>query len=588
MNFKRNLAVVVGINQYKNGINPLQTAVPDAQKLSEILTEVHAYTLIHPEVDTNAAVLNTEATLAGLRTLFSDVLPNRIRPNSYDRLFIYFAGHGITRQVDDQGPQGFLVPQDADTNDCSSLLPMSELYDALNQLECRHLFVVLDCCFAGMFRWASTRKVVLVPDEIHWEHYHRFIKYPAWQVITSAAHNQEALDYLDNRVSDDSAKHSPFAEALFEALLEQKADLVPDGVITAAELYLYLRDYVEKNSNEQQTPGFWPLNKHDRGEYIFQLVPEEQLTLKSAPKLEKDNNPYRGLESFDEKHAALFFGREDVIDDLVTHISAPGRQFIVVDGISGSGKSSLVKAGLISRLKEQHSSIWHVFAPIRPGTDAYHALASAILPAQTSPQDIQQASEALKTSPETLSILMEAWSQLHPEKQLLLVIDQFEELITLAPKPKKEPAQSRWNTITRGRRFEWQPPTQDLETRPQWQVFTERLAQAIESCSQLRILVTLRSDFAPRFQVSALGSIWADARFLVRPMRSDELRQAVIGPANEMALYFEPANLADTLVDEVAQTPGALPLLSFTLSELYLKLYSEWNREGKEDRALAV
>ena len=588
MKFKRNLAVVIGINQYTNGINPLQTAVPDAQKLADILTEVHGYKLIHPDANTSAPLLNTEATLSQLKTLFSDVLPNQIQPNYDDRLFIYFAGHGITRQVDDQGPQGFLVPQDADTNDCGSLLPMSELYSALNQLECRHLFVVLDCCFAGMFRWANTRKVVLVPDEIHWEHYHRFIKYPAWQVITSAAHNQEALDYLDNRVSDSSAQHSPFAEALFEGLLDQKADIVPDGVITAAELYLYLRDYVEKHSNEQQTPGFWPLNKHDRGEYIFQLIPEEQLQLKPAPKLEKDNNPYRGLESFEEKHAELFFGREDVIDELVTHLSEPTRQFTVVDGISGSGKSSLVKAGLISRLKKEHSSSWHIFNPIRPGTDPYYALACAALPTDTSAEDIQQASEALKTSPETFSYLIEAWSQQYTNKQLLLVIDQFEELITLAPKPHQAAAKINWRQITRGRRFDYQPPNQTDQNRTQWQLFIEVLAQAMASCPHLHVLVTLRSDFAPRFKTSALGSAWADARFLVRPMRSDELREAVIGPANEMALYFEPANLVDTLVDEVAQTPGALPLLSFTLSELYLKLHREWNYEGKEDRCLSV
>ena len=588
MNFKRNLAVVIGINQYQNGINPLQTAVPDAQKLSKILDEVHGYTLIHPDDNTNAAILNTEATLEQLKILFLDILPNRVQPTVQDRLFIYFAGHGITRQVNDQGPQGFLVPQDADINNCDSLLPMGELYAALNQLECRHLFVVLDCCFAGMFRWAGTRKVVLVPDEIHWEHYHRFIKYPAWQVITSAAYNQEALDYLDNRVTNTSAKHSPFAEALFEGLLEKKADIVPDGVITAAELYLYLRDYVEKHSNEQQTPGFWPLSKHDRGEYIFQLVPEEDLKLKDAPKLEKDNNPYRGLESFDEKHTRFFFGREAVVDELVNHISKPARQFTVVDGASGSGKSSLVKAGLVSRLKEQYHSAWHVFTPIRPGTDPYHALAFAVLPTDTSSQDIKQASEAIQKSPETLILLIEAWSQLYPGKHLLLIIDQFEELITLAPKRRQNAAKIDWHNVTRGRRFEWQIPAQSLETRLQWQVFTESLAQAIERCPQLHLLITLRSDFSPRFKTSALGSIWADARFWVRPMRSNELREAVIGPANEMALYFEPANLVDTLVDEVAQTPGALPLISFTLSELYLNLHSAWNREGKEDRALAV
>lgn len=211
--FKRNLAIVIGINQYDNGINPLSTAVEDAQRLAEILEETHDYTLIHPNLDNPSAILDTDATLQQLRKLFTEILPNQIKPTSRDRLLIYFAGHGITRQSSDQGPQGFLVPQDADSNNPESMLPMRELYESLNKLECRHLLVILDCCFAGMFRWASTRKVVVVPETIHWEHYYRFIKYPAWQVITSAAHNQEALDYLDNRGAGSSGKHSPLCRS---------------------------------------------------------------------------------------------------------------------------------------------------------------------------------------------------------------------------------------------------------------------------------------------------------------------------------------------------------------------------------------
>ena len=581
--FVRNLAVVIGINQYQNGIQPLNTAVQDAHKLADILQTHHHYQLIHPTAESGGPILDGDATLLQLRDLFTQTLPKQVQPNQSDRLLIYFAGHGITRQVDDQGPQGFLVPQDADINNPSSLLSMGELYKALNQLECRHLLVILDCCFAGMFRWASTRKVVLVPETIHWEHYHRFIKYPAWQVITSAAHNQEALDYLDNRSTDKEDNHSPFAQALFEGLLAQKADLVPDGVITSAELYIYLREYVEKHSKEQQTPGFWPLSKHDRGEYIFQIVPEHQLKLKAAPKLEKDNNPYRGLEAYEEKHAKHFFGREAVIEDLVEHISQPHQQFTVVDGASGSGKSSLVKAGLVHTLRTNHDSKWHVFEPVRPGTDPYTALANTLLPHGTSQSDVGQASEAIKVSPEILPLLVEAWATQHPEKKLLLVIDQFEELITLSPQQTSSNQKVQW-----GRRFNLDHLIPPYERCCHWLLVIERLVEALEDFSQLSLLVTLRSDFCPRFQCSALGSRWAKGRFGVRPMRSDELRETILGPANEMALYFEPTKLVDRLVDEVVQMPGALPLLSFTLSELYLKLHTDWVKEGKSDRALSV
>ncbi|MHC5771641.1 MAG: nSTAND1 domain-containing NTPase, partial [Nostoc sp.] len=105
--------------------------------------------------------------------------------------------------------------------------------------------------------------------------------------------------------------------------------------------------------------------------------------------------------------------------------------------------------------------------------------------------------------------------------------------------------------------------------------------------------VTLRSDFEPRFLNSeALKSYWTHARFPVRAMRSDELRQAIERPAAEMALYFEQLpgqrNPVDKLVDEVGQMPGALPLLSFTLSQLYTKLAKKWEALESNDRALTL
>jgi WD40 repeat protein len=71
-------------------------------------------------------------------------------------------------------------------------------------------------------------------------------------------------------------------------------------------------------------------------------------------------------------------------------------------------------------------------------------------------------------------------------------------------------------------------------------------------------------------------------------MNLDELRQAIEGPALKQALYFEPPELVGMLIDEVGQMPGALPLLSFTLSELYIKLYDRWTKDKSTDRALRI
>ncbi|MCB0314610.1 MAG: hypothetical protein KDH84_15340, partial [Calditrichaeota bacterium] len=124
--------------------------------------------------------------------------------------------------------------------------------------------VVLDCCFSGAFKWSgSTRGGIRgkMPKRIYQERFDRFLQEKAWQVLTSAAHDQKALDVLksskkplgDRGIDVRTGEHSPFARALFEGL-EGKADVVleatgeGDGVITATDLYVYIRDQVEPAS----------------------------------------------------------------------------------------------------------------------------------------------------------------------------------------------------------------------------------------------------------------------------------------------------------------------------------------------------
>ena len=240
------------------------------------------------------------------------------------------------------------------------MLAMTDLHAWLTALPCRHMLAILDCCFAGAFRWAATRDIGALPEVLHKERYDRYLLSPAWQVLTSAAYDQKALDVLAGDAkrgarAGEQGLHSPFALALFDALAKGDADLVPkgqgDGVITATELYLYLREQVEvqaeAQANHEQTPGLWPLNKHRKGEFIF-LAPGHPLNLPPAPDLTAEANPYRGLKSYDQKDSPLFFGREDEINELVQRVDQ--QPFLAVLGASGTGKSSLVKAGVLPRL----------------------------------------------------------------------------------------------------------------------------------------------------------------------------------------------------------------------------------------------
>lgn len=538
--FRQSVAVVIGINDYRNGIARLTTPTHDAERLATVLQTDHHYT-VH--------LLTAGVTRQRLADLFQTQLPTEL--GAEDRLLVYFAGHGIALDGDD-GPTGYLIPQDGAADDRTSFLAMTELQSWLNALTCRHLLLILDCCFAGAFRWASTRNLTLVPEVIHQERYDRFIQSPAWQVLTSAAYDQTALDLLAGDIKRGLAPntencHSPFAYALFQALAGA-SDLAPqgrgDGVITATELYLYLRDTVEvradQEANHQQTPGLWPLKKHRKGEFIF-LAPGHELNLPPAPDLTEQTNPYRGLKPYEQRHAKLFFGRDQQIADLAAVVTA--QPLTVVLGASGTGKSSLVKAGLLPALQGTVTAArepeWRLLEPMRPGDAPLrtleHLLSTAIGP------------RALSTTPVTgapalppLNLLTQ-WFAAHPSQRLLLVVDQFEELIT----------QSR----------------EEAERRQ----FQQLLATALAAHpQQLRIVLTLRSDFEPQFTDSPLIAYWQPGRYIVSPLTQADLRAVIEGPAAASVLYFEPPELVDKLIDEVIQTPGALPLLSFTLSEMYM------------------
>ncbi len=666
-NFDRNLAVVIGIDRYNSeSIQNLRTPVSDARALADLLETEYGY-----EPENVVRLFDNAATLTGLQTLLDDTLPNQLKPTKGDRLIFYFAGHGIPRNGQD-GPEGYLVPQDADSQKQDSFLPMSKVYEALSKLECHHLLVILDCCFAGTFRWAGRREMILILETVRREHYDRFIRYPAWQVMTSAAHDQEALDVAklaeDKRgaVADEKQElHSPFALALLEGLRENKADLIQDGVITAHELYLYLEQQVSKLSGERQRPGIYPMRlEYDRGEFVFTRPGFTSEQLKPAPLLNESNNPYRGLASFDEKHAHFFFGRKALVEQLQRRLSQPNHSLTVVLGASGSGKSSLVKAGLIPDLRQE--SKWYILDPMRPDRSQFTALARAILPIEKpelleqlsqvsfldevfkpkdesgqddsdkptdaafvklaeswnsatleaklllvedyfeqllalcrNPQEKEQLSQLyrtifekleslstrLQTEPQHLTRIIRKWSQTHPDAKLLLTIDQFEELITMSQESQTE--------THGGDRQEGDSPNETVGERaaePQpWLPFLQVLREAIVECpQQLHIVLTLRSDFEPRFLSSPLSAYWKDARFPVRAMNLDELRQAIEGPALKQALYFEPPELVGKLIDEVGQMPGALPLLSFTLSELYIKLHDRWAKDNATDRALRI
>ncbi|MDJ0677413.1 MAG: caspase family protein [Calothrix sp. MO_167.B42] len=567
-NFHRNFAVIIGINNYLNSNYVLETAEPDARKLAEIMQGQHH--VLKPQDDSQNGyevklLLNEDASLSQLKQLIADLKQGQISLDrgkvavtASDRLLFYFAGHGIALDAweNKNGPAGYLIPQDATDGDKSTYLEIQELHHALKKLPCKHVLAILDCCFVGAFRWGNIKREAVRKVKIYQERYDRLIRNSAWQIITSVAENQTGLDSgkSSGRGKNGQENHSPFAQALFDALGRKADDFDQDGIFTATELYSYLRNQLEIGTEkhcQRQTYSLSLLGKHDKGEFIFLLPDFDRDNVENAPPLNRENNPYKGLQSYDEKDSHLFFGRTEQIKQLYQKVVANKYPLTIVLGASGTGKSSLMKAGLLPRLRkfqELHfQNHFQILDTMRPGESPLKALAQVCLPIANT----ITVSELAKDK-QALANIIECWIEKNPKTKVLLTVDQFEELITLC------------------------------KSNAERKQFEELIKNAITKYpSHIHVVITLGIELETQLQISALKDLWGDhTRFVVPPMTKDELREVIEKPALAEVLHFDPPSLVDELINEVAQMPGALPWLSFTLSELYLKCVYE-QRENR-------
>ncbi|HMQ24572.1 MAG TPA: BTAD domain-containing putative transcriptional regulator, partial [Acidimicrobiales bacterium] len=240
-------------------------------------------------------------------------------------------------------------------------------------------------------------------------------------------------------------------------------------------------------------------------------------------------NPYKGLRSFQEADAAEFCGREALVDRLLAE--ARESAFVTVVGPSGSGKSSLVHAGLVPALRREGALV----VSMVPGVDPMLELRTALRRVATAADeatidDRLQATDGLGTVAREL---------VGATGRLVLVVDQFEELWTMATDP-----------VARDR-------------------FADLLAHAADGGAPIGVVATLRADqYDLPLQHPALGPVVSDHTFAVTPMSAAEIQDAIVLPAERVGVRFEP-DLVPTMVGDVVRRPGALPLLQFALTELY-------------------
>ncbi len=234
--------------------------------------------------------------------------------------------------------------------------------------------------------------------------------------------------------------------------------------------------------------------------------------------------PYRGLQRFEPGDKDLFFGRDQITARLAVHVC--DHRLVAVVGASGSGKSSLLRAGLIPALQNHREPGWRV-AALRILTPGPHPLSD----------------HAPKLEPD------------RGDGDTLVIVDQFEELFTLCTDPAERAA------------------------------FLSLLLAAVHTESRLRVVIVVRADFFGRCaEHHALAEAVQEATLVVGPLGPAELREAIIRPAAAAGLIVE-RSLTAKIIREVTGEPGGLPLMSHVLLETWRRRRGRALTEAMYDAA---
>ncbi|MBN8636497.1 MAG: protein kinase, partial [Anaerolineae bacterium] len=257
-------------------------------------------------------------------------------------------------------------------------------------------------------------------------------------------------------------------------------------------------------------------------------------------------NPYKGLRAFKSADYADYFGQEKLIDKLVKRLSETGEQhrFLAVIGPSGSGKSSLVKAGLIPALWRgavPGSEHWYI-AEMLPSSHPLDELEVALTRiAATQAHHVRDHLER-----DARGLIRAAQIVLPEEGDLLLVIDQFEEVFTLLD---DERARSHFLDLIH--------------------------AAVTEPRSRVRVVITLRADFYDRpLQYPDFGELVRSRMETILPLSAEGLERAIARPAARVGVTYE-TGLIPSIIQEIHYQPGALPLLQYALTELFEQRQSQ-------------
>lgn len=591
--FGKNRAIIIGIDHYPEISNgSLSTPVTDAEAFKEVLIKYQGFGeediqfLANPSKTEIEGLLEREKTIAKSKfggveegsgnatALQDDKKPVNLKNKGC--LIFYYAGHGVAGDLDVEGngPAGYILPSDAEMQSTSlkensSLVKMDDVFDAIVEMDYHHTLLILDCCFAGAInRIQKTRASFgLGHRPMTRTRFNRYTQNRAFEVLVSAGPAEKAADWISERgsISIDGKAHSPFAKSLIDALSpDSPVDVKPrgkslgDGVITSNELFIHLHEQVENKTRKDknfkpQHPGLFPMSKnHENGQFVF-CDPRYPLNKLSWAK-HKNDNPYKGLLQFDIPDSGYYFGREDDVRELVRAMKL--KQFsseeentnpphlLMVSGPSGSGKSSLVKAGLLPHFLDEGYELFQ----LRPGDRPWKLL------------NYQKKAGVEEEDPDNYF-----WKELYSSDKLRLkkyyksskkqvfYLDQYEEAFTECTVQEREAIEAQLIDLMEMLKANAETNT----TKP------------------THIILSMRSDFEWQLEQTDFGQrYWKNKKeaYLHRLQRLniEGLRNALVNPAQMLVYEFEKneeKDLVDIILSDLNYSSRALPVLSCTMEE---------------------
>ena len=390
----------------------------------------------------------------------------------------------------------------------------------LHQSSVTQQIVILDCPEGdGIADWVEELK----------------LEYERGQCILSYDRNWNAIKTgRQGRINVSRENIQQFTTALVSTL--QKSD--PETGLSVAT---WISQLQVELAGSNIVPQIWLSGT--RG--VIEVLPEKS---KNHSNKDKDDStifdinvcPYMGLQAFTANNAQYFYGREALVQKLITHISH--QTTLAVVGASGSGKSSVIQAGLFYQLslgKQIPGSDRWMVKCFRPGSNPFQSLAQCLVDEGTDKQKAQQQLQIEGLLYQGADAFIQ-WLRTRTEPMVVLAVDQFEELFTLTGETDR--AQ-----------------------------FIRLLLETIEYAGdRFRLIFTIRADFvASCLEIPELSQILQQSSVLVPPyLTESDYRNAIIKPATQVGLKVEPG-LVEVLLQELNGATGDLPLLQFVLQKLW-------------------